>query len=49
MQNYTEEQLNNLVRTSEKFSFCIIDSYGNKTNYFNINSTQLEKIGNILK
>ena len=45
---YTESQFNNLVRTGKKFSFCILDDYGNKTNYFNITNRQLEKIGNIL-
>jgi hypothetical protein len=47
---YTEAQLNKLVRGTDKpYTFCLIDYYGNKTNYFSINSEQLEAIGRILK
>lgn len=47
--NYIESQFNNLVRTGERYSFCILDQYGNKTNYFNIDQKQLENICTILK
>lgn len=48
--HYTEAQLNKLVRGTDKpYQFCLIDYYGNKTNYFSINAEQLEAIGNILK
>ena len=47
---YTEKQLNKLVRGADKpYQFCLIDYYGNKTNYFSINAQQFEAIGNILK
>ena len=47
---YTEKQLNKLVRGADKpYQFCLIDYYGNKTNYFSINAEQLEAIGRILK
>jgi hypothetical protein len=47
---YTEAQLSKLVRDTDKFyQFCLIDYYGNKTNYFSINAEQLEAIGLILK
>ena len=46
---YTEKQLNKLVRGTDKpYQFCLIDYYGNKTNYFSINANQFEQIGNIL-
>lgn len=47
---YTEKQLNKLVRGTDKpYQFCLIDYYGNKTNYFSINAEQFEAIGLILK
>jgi hypothetical protein len=47
---YTEKQLNKLVRGTDKpYQFCLIDYYGNKTNYFSIDSMQMEEIGKILK
>lgn len=47
---YTEAQLNKLVRGTDKpYQFCLIDYYGNKTNYFSINAEQFEAIGLILK
>lgn len=47
---YTEKQLNKLVRGTDKpYQFCLIDYYGNKTNYFSINAQQFEAIGDILK
>jgi len=48
-QNYIESEFSKLVLTAEKYSFCILDQYGNKTSYFNINATQLKNIGTILK
>ena len=48
--HYTEGQLNKLVRDTDKpYQFCLIDYYGNKTNYFSIDSTQMEEIGSTLK
>ena len=47
--NYIESQFNNLVRTGERYSFCIHDEYGNKTNYFNVNQNQIRAIESILK
>lgn len=47
--DYTETQLNKLVRTGERFSLRITDEYGNKTNYFSINQNQLQTIGKALK
>ena len=48
--DYIEKQLNKLVRNTNKpYQFTLIDYYGNKTNYFSVNSEQLEKIGLILK
>ena len=47
--NYIEIQFNKLVRTGERYSFCIHDEYGNKTNYFNIDRKQFEYIETILK
>lgn len=47
--NYIEAQLNNLVRSSQVFKFCIFDNYGNKTKYFNIDPNQFEQIEKILK
>lgn len=47
--NYIESQFNRLARTEKRFSFCIRDEYGNKTNYFSIDQEQLENIGTILK
>jgi hypothetical protein len=39
-----------LVRGTDKpYQFCLIDYYGNKTNYFSINAEQFEAIGDILK
>jgi hypothetical protein len=47
---YTEKQLNKLVRGTDKpYQFCLIDYYGNKTNYFSINAEQFEAVGDILK
>jgi hypothetical protein len=47
--DYIESQFNNLVRTGERYSFCIHDEYGNKTNYFNVNQNQIRAIETILK
>ena len=47
--NYIESQFSNLVRTGERYSFCIHDEYGNKTNYFNVNQNQIRAIETILK
>jgi hypothetical protein len=48
--HYIEAQFNKLVRDTDKpYQFCLIDCYGNKTNYFSIDSTQMEEIGKILK
>lgn len=47
--DYIESQFNNLVRTGERYSFCIHDEYGNKTNYFNANQNQIRAIETILK
>lgn len=47
---YIESQFNKLVRDTDKpYQFCLIDYYGNKTNYFSIDSMQMEAIGKILK
>ena len=47
--HYKEAQFNKLVRDTDKpYQFCLIDYYGNKTNYFSINAKQFEKIGDIL-
>ena len=47
--DYIETQFNKLVRTGERYSFCIHDEYGNKTNYFNVNQNQIKAIETILK
>lgn len=45
---YTQSQFNKLVLTGEKYSFCIFDNYGNKTNYFNIDNREMLLIKDIL-
>ena len=47
--NYIESQFSKLVRTGNKYSFCIRDEYGNKTNYFSVDQKQFEYIETILK
>lgn len=47
--NYIGSQFNRLTRTGERYSFCIRDEHGNKTNYFSIDEKQLENIETILK
>jgi hypothetical protein len=45
---YTESQFNKLVLTGDIYSFCIIDNYGNKTNYFKIDNREMLLIKDIL-